>query len=205
MDNFTRELIKRIPIRNHLWKILVLSLFIASAPFTETWVEQLQYQQTWLTKSEFWRLLTAHWIHGSWAHWLFNLLALLAFFILLGSCITYREFIINVFFGALVVSLGLYFFTDYDYYLGFSAVLYGVFIYAAANAVKQGQRWFGLAIILYITGKILLDSINGSNQWTETVIGLPVMTESHLLGLLAGYIIYFTQYLWRRFISSQNH
>ena len=158
--------------------------------------EWLTLTRAGVLEGEFWRVLSGHLIHLNWQHLGLNIVGLvLCQFLfrlpwqhLLGAAIV----------TAVVISCGLYFFTNYGYYLGLSGVLHtwlmvGALITLTSTQEKNLQILAG-AVIVLVTGKVVFEQLMSpdvaSRAFLEQFINSHIVTEAHFLGLVAG-IFYF--------------
>ena len=136
--------------------------------------------------SQPWRWWTAHWVHVGWIHYVLNVLALM--------CLPFLFPQINkkALLGLLIVlppflSLSFYYFYPEIYaYAGLSGILHGLFVFSALMSLKEkSERHFALIILLGIILKLVWEHFFGALQ-TQQLIGHPVLTQAHLLGVIYG-------------------
>jgi len=151
---------------------ICLAGFLACAPWNPKWT------QLWLFNTDtpdLWQFITAHFAHWSWAHWLVNLVAFLSFVAIYSRYLTAKS--------CLTVTLSLIFFCDVylytayerSFYLGFSAVLYGLFTFAAMTTYRQAKL-INTFVIIYILYKTISDWAAPS---LENIYGIAVAFEVH--------------------------
>jgi rhomboid family GlyGly-CTERM serine protease len=132
-----------------------------------------------------WRLLLGHWVHHGWAHLLMNGIALGAWFGIWPASPLVRLralLVLGVLTGA-----GLYLVSDRSYVVGLSGLLHGLFVASAITGLRAPRtRTTGLVVLAAIALKLLLEQTLGPSAGTEALIGLPVATEAHWIGALAG-------------------
>lgn len=136
--------------------------------------------------SEPWRWWTAHWVHVGWVHYILNVLAL-ACLPLLFPNIRIKTLLALLIILPPLLSLSFYVFYPNVYaYAGLSGILHGLFIFCALVSLKEKkERNFALIVLSLILIKILWESFFGALQ-TEQLIGHPVLTQAHLLGVIFG-------------------
>ena len=105
-----------------------------------------------------WKLFSGNFTHSNIPHLLLNLSGLVILMLLFIDSLSSKTFILSTIFLALVVGLGLYYFTlELDRYYGFSGVLYGLYFVAAICAIFTKDYFTGISIALLIAGKTLWD------------------------------------------------
>jgi cytochrome b len=91
-----------------------------------------------------------------------------------------------VFISLGISSLLLLLVPQVQWYLGFSGVLYGLFMGGGIKAVAQKQQRFGYALIGLIILKLTWDTYNNHASLTTQLIGAPVLSIAHWFGILLG-------------------
>lgn len=163
----------------------VFYMFIGPAP------EALIYSQTGIASGEWWRLITAHWVHSDSQHALLDIGALAILGIYSERYLGKRLFI-YLFSASLLISLSIWTFLPWlEYYCGLSGILHTLLITGLmANWNDQKDPIFLLIIGLAIL-KTVIEVYSGSAIFTDTIWpGLPV---AHLYGLIQGGFII----IWR--------
>lgn len=146
--------------------------------------EVLRYQQSWLSRGEYWRIFSAHWVHVNWPHLMLN-----AFGLLLCMGITSPRWAIRRWiFYHLFLTLGIsVLFTllnpELEWYAGYSGVLYGIFVLAALD-LYQRDKLIALALAIGLSTKIILEQVGGFNISSSKFIGTLVVVDAHLYGAL---------------------
>lgn len=133
-----------------------------------------------------WRWWTAHWVHVGWIHYLLNILVL--------TCLPFifphvKKIVLIILLLILPPLLSFSFYLIYPEvyaYAGLSGILHGLFIFCALVSLKEkSERNFALIILMGIFLKILWEHFWGALQ-TQALIGHPVLTQAHWLGVLYG-------------------
>lgn len=137
-----------------------------------------------------WKILTGNFTHSNIPHLLLNLSGLWLLGFLFIDSLSSKTFILSSVFLAVIVGLGLYFFTpELMGYYGFSGVLYGLYFVAAVCAMLENDLFTGISVALLIAGKIVWDYINGGSQASAELIGIPVANDAHLYGFIGAIVI----------------
>ncbi len=163
--------------------LLVMVLFqIIEAP-------DLRYQKNWLDSNEWWRILTAHWVHVNWIHFLLNAAGLL----LCVSITTPQWTILRWFVYQLILSLGISLLfsllnPELGWYVGYSGILYGIFMLAAFDLYLR-DKIIAVLLAAAIVIKITIEQSGELNLTTSDIIGTPVVVDAHLYGVLLAVTI----------------
>ncbi len=149
----------------------------------------LIYHRSAITDGQIWRLFTGHLIHSNLWHLLLNLASLMMIGILFSQHLTYKMWIIVFTLSALMISFAYYFTApQFEYYVGLSAILYAVIIIGALLDIKHQPMIAGL-ILLVVTGRVIWQQLYGTADDLEQLIEQRVAVESHLFGIISGYLM----------------
>lgn len=173
-----------------LWRpaSALLAALLLFAPWSKQWLSYFWFQADlpW----QIWRLITAHLSHWSWPHWGMNALAALLFLWLYQRHYAGKTLLLISLW--LVLCCDLYLLSAYQrpFYLGLSAVLYGLFSFAALQRLRH-EPWVSILVL----AAILLKTGQGTSS--ADLIGLPVATDMHWVAILAGSLAALLSYCYR--------
>ena len=169
-------------------KIIFVAVFLSFSACLQVFVDHFIYWQASLLE-EPWRIWTGHWVHVGWIHYALNILAFACL-----PFIFYRTKIWH-FIGLLLllpplISLGFYLYLpNIEAYAGLSGVLHGIYVsIAMIHLFYKRDRGFATIVLLLILAKLVWENTFGNTNTAE-LIGSPVLTEAHLLGVIAGVIM----------------
>lgn len=153
--------------------------------------EGLLFERTLIIDGEWWRIITGNFVHNNYPHLFMNLSGLLLLGLLFNETFPVKHFLIATALLSAVVGFGLYTYTPrLTMYVGFSGVLYGLYLVGAITAIKHKDMITGVGVFIIILGKLIWDIFDPSlNQSSAALIDIPVATESHWLGVLGGVMI----------------
>ncbi|RKZ39058.1 MAG: rhombosortase [Candidatus Parabeggiatoa sp. nov. 3] len=148
---------------------------IAIAIFVQWMDIDIRYSRAGIENGEYWRLVTAHFVHLSWNHMWLNALSLLIIWELAAK--SYRfGWIIICGFG---MSLGLWLFSpQVIWYVGLSGILHGLL------AATAWQRYPILLVLLMV--KLVWEQLYGALPATANLTGGTVIVDAHLYGAVIG-------------------
>ncbi len=146
-----------------------------------------------LQTGEYWRALTGHFTHYSWAHWLRNMLSLVLLQQMLGATIKCRQLPVLVGALALLSSAAILLFTPWHFYTGLSGLLHGMFTFGALTALRQ-RRAVGAVVLAVVVLKLGWEQFNGPPAGLAETIGIGVAIDAHLYGSIAGLACWLLSY-----------
>lgn len=142
-----------------------------------------------------WRLWTAHWVHITVLHWLFNAAALVLLPEIFWTMRS-RLFLLLWFVLPVAISVMFWFFMpNLNAYAGLSGVLHGLYLALALDAIRSpslAERRMGWLISAGVVCKVAFEAYSGSSQ-TAALIGANVILQAHQYGAVLGVLLYSTE------------
>ncbi|MCU7842622.1 MAG: rhombosortase [Candidatus Thiodiazotropha sp. (ex Monitilora ramsayi)] len=171
--------------------ILVTLLCLTPGLLPEGGEDLLQYQRTAVQTNEWWRLITAHFVHLGWEHLLMNLAGLWLIwhlFVRHENALTGCAFRLPLL--ALGTSLGLLWLTpEVSWYRGLSGVLHGLLITSLLHQASIQPR-SSIALLSLIMTKIAWEQLSGPLPGSESWVAGRVIVDAHLYGGISGVLIW---------------
>ncbi len=155
------------------------------------WVgpEALRYDPQAIRDGELWRLLTGHLVHANGRHLLLNLAGLFLCQALTGVNWSLLQWSGRILLLALMISLGLWWLNPgLRWYVGFSGVLFGLYLMAAVESLPR-QMLISSLLVLLLLAKILMEQFSSVKISSSGWIGVPVLVDAHLYGFLSGLLL----------------
>jgi len=158
------------------------------APWSENIGQMFALNRNGLLNHEYWRLWTGHLVHNSWAHLALNVAALALLQQLFGADLQkgkwFRAYVVI---APLISILWLARGSD-DTVYGLSALLHGLYAFAACLAISRDKLLAG--VVLGILGaKLLWEQTVGPSETTADLIAMPIAINTHLYGAVCGVIL----------------
>ena len=151
--------------------------------------QNFRYQQDWVQQMEPWRVVTAHWVHFNWQHLALNGLGLiLCVAIAKPGWSIPRWVVYNLMLATGISILFTWFNPELGWYVGYSGVLFGFYILAAIELFKS-ERLIALLLGIGVCSKIVLEQTSDATVTSSDLIGVPVIIDAHLYGLLLALAI----------------
>lgn len=168
------------------------AVVVELAPASAAW---LGFERAAIARGEVWRLLTGHLVHGAARLSLLDLTA----FALFGAWVeraSRRLFGAVLAASAIVSSLAVLFLTEYERYVGSSALVSGLLAAAALLVLRSSRqraaRFVALTLLGLFAGKVVLELLGA---WPAALGGLPSgyqpVAAAHLGGALGGGAVVF--------------
>ena len=151
--------------------------------------QYFRYESDVLSSLELWRLLSAHAVHLNWTHWLLNNLGLILLVAILRVRWTVRFWLKVVVIQSLGISAAFLLFNEHlNWYVGFSGVLYGLYILAGLLSYKK-DKLMSLIVLAIVITKIMAEQLVGSEVSTQALLGAPVVIDAHAYGVVLGLVM----------------
>jgi len=170
-----------------IWLALLMVLLQFIGP------ELLRLDPRAIAAGEPWRLISGHLVHANWRHLLLNLAGLFLCQALTGVNWRLWQWGWRILLLAAAISFGFWLWqTPLRWYVGFSGVLFGLYLLAAVERFDR-QRLVSSLLIAMLVVKILIEQFSsvkiGSSEW----IGVPVLVDAHLYGFGAALLLLLLQ------------
>ena len=177
-----------------LYLLAVACLLLA--PWSEVGMDVFAMDRAGLNAGEYWRIWTGQLVHSSWTHLWLNLVGLAILQQIFGDELNALNWAWGFVIIALLIGICWMAFSDAswlpfvsrDYVVGMSALLHGLFAYAACLAMRRDSL-LGAGALLIIGGKVVWEQINGPSEVTAGLIDIPVASDVHLYGFIAGLLL----------------
>ncbi len=161
---------------------LCAALAIAGDP-ARAW---LRYDRQGIADGEFWRLVTGHFVHLGWSHFILNLLGLLLIWYLVGSHLRVTNWLLISLVAIIGIDLGFWLFEpQLVWYVGLSGLLHAL-LAAGVVGGYSNARAESLLLALVLLGKLAYEQISGPLPGSEQSTGGAVVVAAHLYGAIAG-------------------
>ncbi len=162
------------------------AVLIHGLPQLGTWLE---YRREALVDLELWRLVTGHWTHGSFEHFLWDTLAFVA--LGCGLCaLSPRAFRNTVLGSVAAISAFLLVYGErWEVYRGLSGIDTALFVALAGVLSLDGQgkqRWIFPVALLLAAGKIGWEAVTGTALFAADIPGHAVVPLAHGVGAAVG-------------------
>lgn len=169
--------------------IFFAALIIFLAVFHTFFNPLLQYDYLMFSKHQYWRVITAHFVHLNFYHALMNLAAAALILSMFSEFITAFWWVCLTLFLSLCVSLGLYFFDhNVHYYVGFSGVLYGLWMCGALICLRHIPFISAAICCVLIYTVWQQQAENFDTGYLDGWINGQVIVNAHLYGFVSGII-----------------
>jgi rhomboid family GlyGly-CTERM serine protease len=144
------------------------------------------YDRPAILHGEWWRLVSAHWVHWDSRHLLLNLLGVGLITALFLNCYRWWQWVLMATICMVTVGLGLLLLdVDLVRYVGASGVLHGLLAGGAVAWWRTESKGFASILSAILIGKIAWEQLQGSLPLSGE---MPVVVNAHLYGSIGGLI-----------------
>ncbi len=158
----------------------------------------LQYQRAQILHGQLWRLLTGNLVHLGWGHLLHDLLGLGLIWLLFGALLRPRVWLALLLWDGLAVGLGLLLFSpQVQWYVGISAVLYGLFTTGCLALLRRRPRYAAL-LLAGMAALITWSLLAGPLPAQDWGLDGPVLPIAHLYGAAGAALFMLGRLGWSR-------
>jgi len=166
------------------------------APWADAGMDWFAMRRIDLLQGEYWRFWTGPLVHSSWAHLGLSMAGLIVLQQMFGAELRFVNWawcygivapVIGVCWLAFPETAWLPF-GGFDYVVGMSGLLHGLFAYAACLAMRR-DRLLAIGTLLVIGAKVIWEVISGPSEFTADLIGMPVAATTHLYGFVGGLLL----------------
>src|SRR5688572_4207493 len=166
--------------------VVVLGLLLLPELDGEAAREALSYQRPALTQGQWWRLLSAHFVHLDFEHAALNAMGVVLMWALFARDYSPLHWLAIYLGAALAVSVGLWFFSpQIDWYVGASGALHGVMT-AGTLAHLRRRDLDGWILAVFIVLKLGYEQYSGALPFA----GSPdTVVDAHLYGAIGGVVL----------------
>jgi len=164
--------------------MIAISLALAlSGPTASNW---FRYDREAILAGELWRLITGHFVHLGWKHFIMNIAGLILIWLLFGRLLSTLKWTVCILVNALFISIGFIVLNpELHWYVGLSGVLHGMFVCGAIACIAMGYRAEALLLVLLI-GKLIWEQLQGALPGSAAFAGGDVVVDAHLYGAIIG-------------------
>ncbi|MBS0366609.1 MAG: rhombosortase [Proteobacteria bacterium] len=163
-----------------LWLCVLLLLPV---PAGQAAIEALGYQRSALAAGQWWRLVSAHWVHLDLHHALLNCAGLVLLWSLFAREYRPRQWLLVLAAGAAAIDAGLWLWdSTVQWYVGSSGVLHGVMAAGTVALLRRRDRT-GWLLAAALAGKLFYEQLAGALPLSGSD---PVVVDAHLFGAAGG-------------------
>jgi rhomboid family GlyGly-CTERM serine protease len=146
----------------------------------------LSYQRAGLQAGDWWRVLTAHFVHLDAAHAALNGMGVVLMWALFARDYSPLRWAAIYLFSSLCISAGLWSLNpEVSYYVGASGSLHGVMAAGTLAHLKR-RDLDGWILAIFIVAKLGFEQFNGAMPFSE---GGTTLVDAHLYGAVGGIVL----------------
>ncbi len=155
----------------------------------------LAYNRDALEAGEFWRLLTAHFVHLSVTHVLLNLAGLALVVWIVGHAYSWSQWLFVTFLSIVIIDAGFWFLSpELAWYVGISGFLNGILAAGLVVGIAGRERE-SIVLGVVVLAKLTWEQTVGPLPGSESTSGGAVVVIAHIYGAVGGLLA--AAFLWR--------
>jgi rhomboid family GlyGly-CTERM serine protease len=145
----------------------------------------LRYERSALAAGEWWRLLSAHFVHLDAEHAILNSLGLVLMWALFARDYSPLRWLLIFFSAGLAIGVGLWFLNpEVEWYVGVSGALHGVMT-AGTLAHLRRRDLDSVILAIFIVAKLAYEQFAGAMPFAD---GASTVIDAHLYGAIGGLV-----------------
>ena len=158
----------------------------------------LQFSRADIALGEWWRFISANFVHLNWRHFGMNAAAVGAIYFLYSNILNSSGWLVSFLLNSLAVTVGLWLFSpQIQWYVGMSGVLHGILVMLVLLDYALNKSKLNILIFLLLLGKLIWEALLGPVPGSATIAGGAIVVQAHLYGFFGGllmalYIIVFS-------------
>jgi rhomboid family GlyGly-CTERM serine protease len=146
----------------------------------------LQYQRGAILHGQYWRLLSGNFVHLGWGHLAHDLVGLWLIWVLFGQLLSTRAWLALLLWDGLAIGLGLLACSPtVHWYVGISAILYGMFTVGCLASLRA-RPWYAGLLLAGMLALIAWSNLHGPLPAEDWGMDGPVLPIAHLYGAIGG-------------------
>lgn len=167
----------------------VLMLYYALVGGTSLSGTLFAYQRDFFETGQWWRIVTAHFMHSNVIHFAVNIIGLFLLWMLHAEYTRPFYFAVNILILSLGVSLCIYIWSpSIFWYVGLSGVLHGLFAWGVIIDIYF-RRKTGYLLLIGLVIKIIDEQYFSTSQLMSQLIEVKVAVDAHFYGAVLGLIL----------------
>jgi rhomboid family GlyGly-CTERM serine protease len=148
--------------------------------------EALRYDRMAIADGEVWRLVSGHFVHLGWSHFVLNGVGFGLICYLVAARFGVRQWLLISGIVIAGIDLGFWFLQpQLVWYVGMSGLLHGLLAAGTVSGISDRQREFWL-IAVFLVGKLGYEQLVGPLPGSEGTTGGSVVVAAHLYGAVSG-------------------
>ncbi len=183
-------------IKKNYYVLITIAICIVAQSSLSLGLDVWQYAKVDVEAGQWWRFLTANFVHLGWRHLFMNAVGLIFIALLFPKAISSRTALLVLLLCGLGVTIGIWMFCEsIRWYVGLSGALHGLLIVLIVMDYQCQKNVLNLVLLGLVILKLAWESVWGPLPGSESTAGGTVVEESHLYGAIAGTIIGIVMYI----------
>ena len=165
--------------------ICVLTQF--SLALDQDW---FQFAREEIQMGQWWRFLSANFVHLSWQHLGMNVLGLVLIYAFFPRVLSWNAWVIVLLLCSLSVTFGIWLFNpNIVWYVGLSGALHGLLVILLVLDYVRHKSRLNILLLIAIFAKLIWEILKGPMPGSEGIAGGPVVVQAHLYGFIGAILM----------------
>lgn len=148
--------------------------------------EWLRWDRDGLADGQLWRVLSGHFVHLGWPHFILNAIGLWCVWLLVGRNLATRDWLLVLLAQVAAIDLGFWYLDPgLAWYVGLSGLLHGLLMAGLVSGFRTAPVESAVIGALVVF-KLAYEQMAGPLPGSEATAGGAVVVNAHLYGAIAG-------------------
>ncbi len=176
--------------KNNIFILSILIICVIAQLSLFLGMDWLQFARSDIEAGQWWRFISANFVHLNWRHFAMNAVALVAIYALYPNVMNNMGWLLAFLLNSLAVTVGLWLFSPLiQWYVGLSGVLHGILTMLILLDYVLSKSKLNILLLLVLVTKLIWEGLMGPLPGSETTAGGPIVVQAHLYGFLGGLLL----------------
>jgi rhomboid family GlyGly-CTERM serine protease len=151
--------------------------------------EWLRWDRDGLSTGQVWRTVTGHFVHLGWTHFLLNMCGLVLVWLIVGSRLGVKRWIMLIAASIVGMNLGFWFLDpELQWYVGMSGLLHALLLGGLIVGFRSNPGESAL-IAAFVVAKLVFEQVAGPLPGSESASGGAIIVNAHLYGSITATMV----------------
>lgn len=170
------------------WRIpAILGVFsLCAALAGDAGREWLRWDRDAIAAGQLWRVVSGHFVHMSWSHFLLNFSGLVLVWLIVGERLASISWVLIMTICIAGMGLGFWFLDpELQWYVGMSGLLHGLLMAGLIVGIRSAPQE-SILIGAFVVAKLVFEQLAGPLPGSESASGGTVIVNAHLYGAISA-------------------
>ena len=176
--------------KNSLFLVIIITPTLLLQGSLLIGVDWFQFSRSEINNGQWWRFITANFIHLNWRHLVLNLIAMTAIVYIYPRLLLLREQLLLLLLCGLSVTIGIWLLRPSIYwYVGLSGALHGLLVALVIIDLFKSKSILSVSLFFILVLKLYWEIKMGPMPGSEHTIRGKVIVDAHLFGSIGGLML----------------